>query len=159
MHRIVFLAFAPLLLAKVAFADSDVPIDCQEGPAAEWPAITVLHFDTGKTAIRPSDAHFLDELAGRLAGNSGVQVCILGQADKQGSASDNIKLSLARAKAVGQYLADRGVARKQHLYGWRGEAFGGGDLFGLLAGDEEAGEQKDRRVEVFVVGYGQQGKD
>ncbi len=159
MHRLIFGAVLSLLLASPALADSDVPIDCQEGPAAEWPAITVVHFDTGKTKIKPSDAHFLDELAQRLHGNTGVQICILGQADKQGSAADNVKLSLARAKVVGQYLADRGVAKKQHLYGWRGEAFGGSDVFGLLSSDEAEGEQKDRRVEIFVVTYGQQGKD
>jgi len=159
MHRLLFGAVAPLFLVSTALANSDVPLDCQEGPSAEWPAITVVHFDTGKTAIRPSDAHFLDELAARLAGNSGVQVCILGQADKQGGEEKNRKLSLARAEAVGQYLAARGVPKQQHLYGWRGEAFGGSDVFGLFDGDEAEGEQKDRRVEVFVVGYGQQGKD
>jgi outer membrane protein OmpA-like peptidoglycan-associated protein len=159
MHRLLFGAFAPLFLVSGAFASSDVPIDCQEGPSAEWPAITVVHFDTGKTALRPSDKHFLDALAARLAGNGGVQVCILGQADKQGSEEKNRKLSLARAEAVGQYLAGRGVPQRQHLYGWRGEAFGGSDVFGLFDGDEAEGEQKDRRVEVFVVGHGQQGKD
>lgn len=159
MHRSMVAILFACLFAMPALAESDVPIDCQEGPTADWPAITVVHFDTGKTAIRPNDAHYLDELADRLHGNTGVLVCIIGQADKQGSASANIKLSLARAKAVGQYLADRGVSKKQHLYGWRGEAFGGSTVLGLLSSDEAEGEQKDRRVEIFIVNYGQQGKD
>lgn len=138
MHRFLLGAVAALSFATAAAANSDVPLDCQEGPAAEWPAITV---------------------AGRLAGNSGVQVCIIGQADKQGGEEMNRKLSLARAEAVGQYLAGRGVPQRQHLYGWRGEAFGGSDVFGLFDGDEAAGEQDDRRVEIFVVHYGQQGRD
>lgn len=159
MHRFLLGAVAALSFATAAAANSDVPLDCQEGPAAEWPAITVVHFDTGKTRIRPDDAEALDRLAGRLAGNGGVQVCIIGQADKQGGEEMNRKLSLARAEAVGQYLAGRGVPQRQHLYGWRGEAFGGSDVFGLFDGDEAAGEQDDRRVEIFVVHYGQQGKD
>lgn len=159
MHRFLLCLVASLLLARPAAAESDVPLDCQEGPAAEWPGITVVHFDTGKTKIRAADAQVLDRLAERLDGNDGVQVCIIGQADKQGGEEMNRKLSLARAEAVGQYLAGRGVARRQHLYGWRGEAFGGSDVLGFFDGDEAEGEQKDRRVEIFVVHYGQQGKD
>lgn len=134
-----------------AAAQSAVPEDCREGPRAPYAGTTVVHFDTGSTTVGGKDALALERLAERMAGNPGVWWCLLGQADKQGDAEANRRLSLKRAEAVGDFLAARGIPKAQMLYGWRGEAFGGANPLGLFGEDEEEGEQKDRRVEVFLV--------
>ena len=128
-----------LSLATPAVAD-----ECNRaGGRASAP--TVVHFDTGKTAIKPEFQEELNELAGRLRGNPNIKICVAGQADKQGNEDYNKKLALKRAETVAAHLQNQGLPKNQvQVYG-RGEAFGDG-LFSDAA-------EADRRVEVLVIRY------
>ncbi len=128
-----------LSLATAASAD-----DCNRaGGRASAP--TVVHFDTGKTAIKPEYQKELNDLAERLRGNPNIKICVAGQADKQGNEDYNEKLALKRAETVAAHLQNQGLPKNQFQVYGRGEAFGDG-LFSDAA-------EADRRVEVLVIRY------
>ena len=76
-------------------------------------------FDTGKAEIRPSEAQKLDasyqkiiDIVARVRKaepNLPVKLYIAGHTDTVGSAADNRKLSLARARAIAAWFHDRGL--------------------------------------------------
>jgi MYXO-CTERM domain-containing protein len=84
---------------------------------------TEVNFDSGKSVIKPEEewkvaeafAVLVHELAGldranqAVNGNLSAQLYIVGYTDTVGNASDNQKLSEARAKAIAQYFFDKGA--------------------------------------------------
>lgn len=84
---------------------------------------TEVNFDSGKAIIKPEEepkvaeafAVLAHELAGldranqAVNGNLSAQLYIVGYTDTVGNASDNAKLSEARAKAIAQYFYDKGA--------------------------------------------------
>lgn len=84
---------------------------------------TEVNFDSGKAIIKPNEepkvaeafavlAHELDGLDRAnqaVNGDLSAQLYIVGYTDTVGNASDNQKLSEARAKAIAQYFYDKGA--------------------------------------------------
>ena len=76
-------------------------------------------FESGKAEIRPSEAAKLDASYKRIAEavdsvrkvepSLPVKLFIAGHTDTVGSAADNVKLSLARARAIAAWFRDRGL--------------------------------------------------
>ncbi|WP_343499485.1 OmpA family protein [Achromobacter denitrificans] len=66
-------------------------------------------FDFDKAAIRPAAEPTLRDIASLVKSSSAGVVTIEGHTDSKGSASYNKELSLRRAKAVAQWLANQGV--------------------------------------------------
>jgi len=66
-------------------------------------------FDFDKTAIRPAAEPTLRDIASLIKASSAGTVAIEGHTDSKGSASYNKDLSLRRAQAVAQWLANNGV--------------------------------------------------
>jgi outer membrane protein OmpA-like peptidoglycan-associated protein len=107
----------------------------------------VIHFETDSTEIGAEDQAWLKSAAERQKDHPSVQVCVLGQADKQGDVEYNKKLALRRAEAVVSFLKANGLADKTFQIVGRGEAFGDSSdsLLSNIFGEENVG---DRRVEV-----------
>ena len=76
-------------------------------------AITIsemIYFASGKAEIGPTSTKLLDEIAATLEGRPDVRLVeIQGHADFSGRASENVKLTQARADAVRAALVQRGV--------------------------------------------------
>lgn len=87
-------------------------------PAKRRPVVPVVDkitlsadtlFDFNKAVVRPDAGARLDELVKRLKGVSVDTIIVVGHADRIGSDSYNMKLSLRRADAVKAYLVSKGT--------------------------------------------------
>jgi outer membrane protein OmpA-like peptidoglycan-associated protein len=102
-------------------------------------------FDYGKSLLKPEAFTTLDEWVRRLNDNPSTQIKITGYTDNQGSEELNLKLSKARALAVGQYLNSKGIERK------RISLEGLGNQKPIESNDTEQGRAKNRRVEIEII--------
>jgi outer membrane protein OmpA-like peptidoglycan-associated protein len=69
-----------------------------------------VYFETGKATLKPESQAALNRVAESLEGNPEVTVEIGGYTDNTGSRATNLRLSMARASAVRDYLISKGVA-------------------------------------------------
>jgi len=105
-----------------------------------------VYFETGKSVIKKQSFDLLDEVANILMQHHELtKVRVEGHTDSRGSASGNLKLSQARAKAVRVYLVEHGVE------GERLESEGYGEE--RPVDDRQVAEawEKNRRVDFFIV--------
>lgn len=76
--------------------------------------------------------------------NNKTMIEINGYTDNIGSEGDNLKLSEDRARAVFDYLADKGIHQKRMSFkGW-------GESNPLADNETEEGRKINRRVEVVI---------
>jgi OOP family OmpA-OmpF porin len=100
-----------------------------------------LNFETAKSDILPSSFDELDELADCLIGQPEMNLLIMGHTDDRGDERMNMRLSEARAYAVADYLASKGVTRGRLT--WKGF----GPTRPVADNTTEEGRAKNRRVE------------
>jgi outer membrane protein OmpA-like peptidoglycan-associated protein len=106
-------------------------------------ALYGIHFDTGKSVVKPESKPALDEVAKLLKGDPALKLWVVGHTDSVGKVDDNMRLAQARAEAVAAELAAaHGVA------GARLRGFGVGPLAPIAGNDSEEGRAKNRRVEL-----------
>lgn len=103
-----------------------------------------ISFDTGRADIKPNLRPILDQFATGLAGQPNTEVRIVGHTDSTGSDAVNDPLSLRRADAARNYLADRGVDPRRIVTSGRGSHEPVAD------NNTEAGRARNRRVEIFL---------
>jgi outer membrane protein OmpA-like peptidoglycan-associated protein len=101
-------------------------------------------FEQGKSVMLAQSKPKLDELSGFLLRNPKVKVKIEGHTDIIGDMDMNQTLSEERAKVVGEYLANKGIAQA------RIEAKGYGSSRPLVKGSSKKGYEENRRV-VFIL--------
>ncbi|RMG82366.1 MAG: OmpA family protein, partial [Bacteroidetes bacterium] len=89
-------------------------------PFSFWYLPTV-YFDVNQTKIRPVDLGTLATVADVMKANPNLKFVVAGHADPTGSEEYNNKLSYERAKAVVDYLVEKGVDRSQLILVWKGE--------------------------------------
>ena len=123
--------------------------DLQELAARQTPVGMVITlgdvlFDVGKATLKSGAARSLERLAEFMTRHPERNVRIEGFTDDTGSAETNQELSLQRAEAVRQALADRGIARERILVA------GYGSGFPVASNDTPAGRQQNRRVEIVI---------
>ncbi len=123
--------------------------DCKRPPGLKGTTPHVIQFDTGSVEISPEDQAWLQAQAERFQTRPGLEVCVIGQADKTGDPELNKKLSLDRAEAVAAFLKEKGLGDKKFQVVGRGEAFGD-TKDSLLAKILEGKLAADRRVEVTI---------
>ena len=104
-----------------------------------------LSFDSGRYDIKPNLRPVLDRFAGSLQQNPGTTVRVIGHTDDTGTDAVNDRLSVSRAKAVRDYLVDRGVGSDRLSIDGRGSHEPVAD------NTSAAGRAANRRVEVFVA--------
>jgi outer membrane protein OmpA-like peptidoglycan-associated protein len=129
-------------LSNAAEAKSTLTTDCLHVDRVEKTEATI-YFATGSTKLSAKDKAHLDKVAD--VGRYKMKVCVVGQADKQGDAASNQRLSEKRAEVIADYLGSRGVSRSRIETGSRGENFSGTRFFG----DEK--QAQERRVDVYFV--------
>lgn len=105
-------------------------------------------FDTDKAVLRPEAGSELDSLVSFLQKHPKAMLGISGHTDDTGSAEYNLDLSGRRAKAVRDYLLDKGIP--EHQVDWK--AFG--ETRPVAENSTEEGRQKNRRVECVLLKSG-----
>jgi OOP family OmpA-OmpF porin len=110
-------------------------------------------FDFDKSVLKPAGRSALDELAQKIQGINLEVIVATGHTDSIGSVAYNQRLSLRRAEAVKAYLVSKGID-KSRIY-----TEGKGKSQPVASNKTAAGRAKNRRVEIEVVGTGQQAGD
>ena len=109
-------------------------------------ALQGIQFETAKSTIKPVSFKILDDVAKVLTENPTYLVEIQGHTDNVGKKDANQILSENRAKAVRDYLINKGVDEK------RMTSNGYGDTKPVLPNTNAKNKAKNRRVE-FVVSF------
>lgn len=104
-----------------------------------------IEFETGNSALTPAGQEVLELLAPVLQRLPGRDFEITGHTDSQGSRSQNIALSAARADAVRSYLIDKGIAAASIV------TYGVGPDRPIASNDTPQGRARNRRIELRVV--------
>ncbi len=106
-------------------------------------AIYGIHFDTGKSEIKPDSEATLGEIAKLLKSQPALKLNVVGHTDNMATIDLNMRLSQARAEAVVQALVARyGIATG------RLKGYGVGPLAPMASNGTEEGRAKNRRVEL-----------
>jgi outer membrane protein OmpA-like peptidoglycan-associated protein len=104
-------------------------------------------FETGKSILTAGSYKELDRLLIIMNENAQMKIEISGHTDKTGSEPLNFKLSEARAKAVVEYLIEKGIDHS------RLEFRGYGSLQPISDNTTSAGRAKNRRVEFKILEF------
>lgn len=106
-------------------------------------ALYGIHFDVGKSEIKPESSAQIKEIAALLTQHQALRVHVVGHTDNQGAWDANLALSLRRAEAVVAALIT------QHkIDGTRLAARGAASMAPVASNRAEAGRAKNRRVEI-----------
>jgi outer membrane protein OmpA-like peptidoglycan-associated protein/tetratricopeptide (TPR) repeat protein len=104
-----------------------------------------IYFDFNSSDLKPSSMAVIDGFIEFLHENPAMKVSIQGHTDHIGSVEDNQILSENRARAVYDYLVDKGVA--DHLTDYKGF----GELRPVATNLTEEGRALNRRTEFVIV--------
>ncbi|RYY88618.1 MAG: flagellar motor protein MotB [Chitinophagaceae bacterium] len=105
-----------------------------------------IFFETAKFELKPESQVELDRVVQFLRDNPTVRIQLQGHTDNVGTAADNQKLSDNRAKAVVQYLAEKGIPAT------RLEAKGFGSSQPVADNKTDEGRAQNRRTELKIIG-------
>jgi OOP family OmpA-OmpF porin len=101
-----------------------------------------IHFDTGKSTIKPESQPIVDQIVQLMKDNADLKLSVEGHTDNVGDAKSNQKLSEERAKAVVAALTKAGVQTA------RLSSAGFGQDRPVADNRTEEGRAKNRRVEL-----------
>ena len=107
-----------------------------------------VHFATGKAKINPDSFDLLDEVVDLLKKNTTIKLRIEGHTDNKGNPKKNIKLSQDRAKAVNDYLVEKGIDQG------RLTSEGYGQTCPVADNKTVEGREKNRRTDFFIAREG-----
>lgn len=114
-------------------------------PVGKVVTLQNIFFATGESEVLQQSYNELMKLKQLLENNPGMQIELRGHTDNQGTLEYNQKLSEARAKAVADYLVEKGIDRK------RLSSIGYGKSQPIADNATAEGRQMNRRVEYRVV--------
>ncbi|MEK6244063.1 MAG: outer membrane protein OmpA [Pseudomonadota bacterium] len=103
-------------------------------------------FDFDKSVIKPEGKNKLDDLAAKVRAINLEVVIAIGHTDSIGSDAYNQKLSVRRAESVKAYLVSKGI-EPNRIY-----TEGKGEKQPVASNKTKDGRQKNRRVEIEVIG-------
>lgn len=109
-------------------------------------AIYDIHFDTGKSEIKPESAGALKNIAEYLKAHTDKQFIIVGHTDNVGDFDANIKLSQDRANSVKNELQNKFEVNTGQL-----RTFGAGPTSPVASNSTNEGKAKNRRVEMVEL--------
>ncbi|MCP4660915.1 MAG: OmpA family protein [bacterium] len=120
-------------------------------PVADVAAIEIL-FAFDSAAISPEAAENLDALGQALSSGALASCCfeLEGHTDSIDTEEYNLDLSRRRAASVAAYLAEKFRIDRQRLL-----SVGYGESRPIATNDTDAGRQKNRRVQIANLGYGE----
>jgi outer membrane protein OmpA-like peptidoglycan-associated protein len=105
-------------------------------------------FDTGRSRLKPEAREVLSKVVGILMVAPGYKLRVEGHTDSTGRPALNQKLSEERAISVFTYLAESGIAEDAMT------PAGYGETQPIESNQNEAGRQKNRRVEIIIQDLG-----
>ena len=105
-----------------------------------------IFFETAKSELVDDSYPELDKLVDVLEKNPTMEIQINGHTDNQGNDDNNQKLSEARAKAVFDYLIEKGVGNEIDFKGY-------GSTKPIASNSTEDGRKQNRRVEFEILKY------
>lgn len=123
-----------------AVDENGCPILFQKG--ARTVILRGVTFPTGRANLTPGARGVLRDIATQLAENPEYRVQVSGHTDNTGSRAGNLRLSLARARTVMDFLVGNGVSPRQLT------AKGFGPDVPIASNKTAAGRAKNRRVEL-----------
>jgi len=106
-------------------------------------AIYDIHFETGKSMIKPESAEALKTIADYIVAHSEKKFYIVGHTDNTGDFSANQSLSEERAKSVMNDLLTNYSVNTEQL-----GAYGVSSLAPVASNQTDEGKAKNRRVEI-----------
>ncbi len=106
-----------------------------------------VHFDTGKSVIRPESYRPLDEVGDIIARFPNLRIEIGGHTDSRGNQLKNMSLSKARAQAIRDYV----LRKFPELEASQFKVVGYGQSQPIASNDTELGRARNRRVEFKVL--------
>ena len=115
----------------------------QVAPAAAFPDLGTVHFDTDQATLNPASQATLDRAADAMKSNPSAHLRLEGYTDSTGSDMHNLSLSQQRAYAVANYLKSKGIDGSRLT----GNGFGQGNPADTNA--TNTGKADNRRVELF----------
>ncbi|MCB0520094.1 MAG: PD40 domain-containing protein [Lewinellaceae bacterium] len=104
-----------------------------------------VFFETGSANLKKESLGELESLKILLEENPALHIQINGHTDNVGTDEDNLTLSTARAKAVFDYLVEKGISSSRLKYQ------GFGEDRPIAANETEAGRQQNRRTEFEIT--------
>jgi outer membrane protein OmpA-like peptidoglycan-associated protein len=104
-----------------------------------------IFFDTKKIELKPESITELDKIVQLLNDNPKLKIQISGHTDNVGLAKDNLLLSNKRAKAVTNYLLQKGILITRLM------AKGFGSAKPIADNKIENGKSLNRRTELSVI--------
>ncbi len=114
-----------------------------------------VFFDLGKSTLRPESSVELDKLVEFLVKNPTVKIELGGHTDTRGDDKENLKLSNDRAKAVYDYVVNKGIKADRMSYKGYGESkpiISDADIAKMSSEKEkEAAHQSNRRTEYKII--------
>lgn len=101
-------------------------------------------FETNKSELLPQSFSEIDKLVQYLNTADNTSIKISGHTDNTGNQDQNKTLSEARAKAVADYLIQKGIDKTRISF------IGYGGSKPIASNDTENGKQLNRRVEFII---------
>ena len=123
--------------------EKNIPLQPLEVNAAV--VLRNIFFDVNKFDLKTESQVELDKLVQLLKENPTLKIRLEGHTDNVGSATDNLRLSDNRAKAVVGYLVSKGIPAA------RLQARGFGATQPIADNKTEEGRAKNRRTELKVM--------
>lgn len=110
-----------------------------------------IYYDSGSSVIRAGASSDLGKLVKFLKDNPNIIIEIASHTDSRGNKADNLKLSLARAQQVVNYLQKSGIAKNRLVSkGYGATKLVNGCAVGIKCTEEQ--HEQNRRTEFKVVG-------
>ncbi|MEM6963242.1 MAG: OmpA family protein [Bacteroidota bacterium] len=137
----------PFLLRIGMQPIKDQPADASEDAEATSPPIVLRNvlFETGSAELKPESTFELNKLLQLLQNNASLKIRINGHTDNVGQPEDNMVLSTNRAKAVYQFLIEKGIAKERLSFK------GFGETKPIDSNDTNWGRQNNRRTEFVML--------
>lgn len=120
------------------------PISKQDSIVERTFVLSDVLFDFNSPALKSTFITQLDTLVNLLENNLALQVNIVGHTDNMGRESYNLRLSTARAEAVGLYLIEKGIDPTRIQFEGKGSSEP------IADNTSEEGRQKNRRVVIIL---------
>lgn len=105
-----------------------------------------IYFETDDYNLLATSFKTLDEVYGFLSKNQSLEISIVGHTDNRGENYHNQELSMNRAKAVYNYLINKGIAAERLKFSGKGASKP------VASNLTEDGRQENRRVEFIASG-------
>lgn len=124
--------------------------ELMESIQREFNNVPTVYFDFDKSAIRAVHQKDLERVGIMLQKMKNLQLFISGHTDQRGNEDYNLKLAERRAKAVMDYLINKGIDSSRMQYEWFGKSRPINDCGNIPCTEEM--HQQNRRTELQLKG-------